>query len=81
MTDNDRLIQHIIDIKTDIAKINAKQDTLIKAQVEQIKTMEKQDVRLSNLEGLKNKVYGAAAVAAGSVGLTSSWLFNIFKGH
>lgn len=81
MADNEKLIQHIIEIKTDIAKINAKQDTLINAHVEQTKVMEKQDGRLSNLESLKNKIYGAAAVAAGSVGLTGSWLFNIFKGH
>ena len=81
MTDNDRLIQHIIDIKTDIAKINAKQDTLIKAQVDQITVMEKQDARLTNLEGLKNKLYGAAAVGATAFGVTGSFIFNLFKGH
>lgn len=81
MDKDSRLVEHIIDIKAQLAALNEKQDTLIKTSHEQSEILKNQSTRISNLESLKNKMYGAAAVVAAGVGVTGSWVFNIFKGH
>lgn len=81
MADDDRMIQHIIEIKSDIAAIKASQNTLIKAHAEQAELIRQNAEKISNLEALKNKLYGVAIFIATGVGASMSWIAGIFKGH
>ena len=81
MSSEERIIQHIIEIKSDLASIKASQSTLIKAHAEQAELISKNAEKISNLEALKNKLYGVAIFIATGVGGSMAWITGIFKGH
>ena len=81
MANDDRIIQHIIEIKSELAAIKANQDTQLKAHIEQTEMIKKNADRISNLEALKNKLYGVAIFIGTGVGGSMAWLSGIFKGH
>lgn len=81
MGSDENIIQHIIEIKSQLASVIAKQDTMIKAHTEQAELIRRNAEKISNLEALKNKLYGIAIFIGTGVGGSMAWITGIFKGH